>query len=909
MRKLFTLIALFAMVFAFGSHVFYANGNQPVVIETYLEDGTPIVNNVSTNKGRGEKYGFDSSGISANYDFAFYAVNGVVRDDLPENYQFTVRANMKITAIFHPHGRDNAADLRHVVVFADSNGYILDVQYVAAGGNASDLGIVTPDKPNAVVADPKWKTTNDVTSIEGINSNRVYYLQYELQGELDQVELLVLDASGSGMYDLNEVATLVANPTKEGVPFSHFADEDGNVLSTKLTYKFTIVKETIIEAVYSNDPAPTAPLVNMTDTLNLRSGHTSYVGQFELAAGYELVEYGFIISRSSDVLTLDSLGATIVPSNVHNGQTNEFLRSFPTDTYNSVRAYLIVFNTATSETEEFYSQNYNRTPESIGEASSILYNPDANNTGYAPKNVVLSGLEFRMNGTQITNTAGKGVTGNYFVMNSSSSNAVPRYEAHIEFDALFASDISFIIAPWTTTETGRLTKFSFQQLINTEWVDLIDLLPLVPDTVENTYLVEQQVTGGVFRIYTESILTSDSRVIVDEITIQNQPFTGPIHEIKYNVDGVLTSDMIAQGETITLVPTKANYIFAGWYLDSNFETEYVNGPLLQSQVLYAKFTPEIKTITFFYNGADGGEMPATIQAEFGSFVDLPVPTRTGYDFAGWGSETFATMYSDPYQVPSVNRNMYAKWDINDKGRTMLDADELSFPLSITEATTLTLSDEGSNGSSILWGSSNSSIINAATGAVVLPGETTSVTLTATLSLNGQTTVVTFDIEVFAADDEPFVPVVTTVNFVKVTTQYTTTSEDANTSFASQVTDDTNIKLFAIKGGTSNYMVLRTDDLFRMYGNKTDGNGNTLIIEMAEGYVITSITITYTVTNSATFSVKDDSDSSIGAIVSAVAKTGLNTQKIEIKNTHMTTGTVGQLKITGLSITYETVNPS
>ena len=92
-------------------------------------------------------------------------------------------------------------------------------------------------------------------------------------------------------------------------------------------------------------------------------------------------------------------------------------------------------------------------------------------------------------------------------------------------------------------------------------------------------------------------------------------------------------------------------------------------------------------------------------------------------------------------------------------------------------------------------------------------------------------------------------------------------------------------------------------MFRVYGNKTDGNGNTLVIEMNEGYIINSIMITYTITNSCTFSVVDSDGVSIGTVESGKAVTDLSTQKISIKNTHKTNSTVGQLRITGITITY------
>ena len=55
---------------------------------------------------------------------------------------------------------------------------------------------------------------------------------------------------------------------------------------------------------------------------------------------------------------------------------------------------------------------------------------------------------------------------------------------------------------------------------------------------------------------------------------------------------------------------------------------------------------------------------------------------------------------------------------------------------ITAETMLTLPDKGGNGSTITWGSSDSSVIDPMTGKVTLPAEgERKVTLTATLTLN------------------------------------------------------------------------------------------------------------------------------------------------------------------------------
>jgi hypothetical protein len=72
--------------------------------------------------------------------------------------------------------------------------------------------------------------------------------------------------------------------------------------------------------------------------------------------------------------------------------------------------------------------------------------------------------------------------------------------------------------------------------------------------------------------------------------------------------------------------------------------------------------------------------------------------------------------------------------------------------------------------------------------------------------------------------------------------------------------------------------------------------------MSAGYIITSINITYTVTNSATFELRDVTNTSLGPVQSGVIKV-VSTTKLSIQNTHETGGTVGQLRITAITITY------
>ncbi len=86
--------------------------------------------------------------------------------------------------------------------------------------------------------------------------------------------------------------------------------------------------------------------------------------------------------------------------------------------------------------------------------------------------------------------------------------------------------------------------------------------------------------------------------------------------------------------------------------------------------------------------------------------------------------------------------------LSDEQKQTIDAAAISLPASITEATTLTLSTLGTNGSTITWSSSNNAVIDPLTGVVTIPSPAQVITLTASI-VAGQLTAVTrtFDIVV------------------------------------------------------------------------------------------------------------------------------------------------------------------
>lgn len=714
-----------------------ASNNYTVSFETYLDNtqkGNPSPG--IPNKRRGEKITFSKSGLS-DYDFAFYAVNGVIRDDLPEDYQFTVRSNLKITAIFHKANR-GVSSLEHVVVFADSNGHILDVTYVIPGASATEPANL-PSKPNMVHSNPKWKTTSGITSLDDISSSRVYFLQYSVS-EGSTFKVTTNAVTDQANYEYNEVATLTANLENEGVPFSHYEDAKGHVLSTNRIYKFTVFKDITVNAVYGNEK-PSTPLVNMSDTLSLRGDNTtSYVGQFELSSGYELIEYGFVISRSSDVLTLESLGAKVIASNVHNGETREFLRTFENDAYNSIRAYLIVLNTTGEEAVEevIYSENYSGGQEA---AEGIIYQ-----TGFESSEGFEAGSNYQGNpttgninylwsfyfGTPSTNDSVSGSQSAQMRYYTTSGNENNFGYVKTDFELVGATKVTFS----ASTSSNLSLQVAYSSDLGVSWASPIDF-QLQREAITYEYIINTQDAVQLKFTLVSNNSSSGSKLFIDDVKVYGQ-VTSSLHEIKYNVDGVVTEEMIADNGSITYEPTKEDHDFVGWYyLDAENNQVDFSGPIIQSRTLYAKFEIQSRTITFHYNGADGGQMPATQVVQIGAQTVLPIPTRTGYVFLGWFNESLTTEFDDPYTMLTINKNMYAKWEQTDEGKVLDDLNSISLPSVITETTTLDLLEIGTNGSTITWSSTNETVINPISGVVTLPtDENTEVTLTATGVFNG-----------------------------------------------------------------------------------------------------------------------------------------------------------------------------
>lgn len=357
LKKTLFFTAFFTMMLIgwFSSPLFASgSGNITIQIQSIF-DAQNTIESQMTNQVRGSVVSIQPSSQS-DYAFSFWIVNGVVRPELPETHSFIVTSQMNLVAVFH-----KTTPLTHTVLFVDSNGKVLDTQFVLDGEAANEPStrstspITLPVKPGFDHAETKWMALDETTSLSNITSSRVYILQYEKSTETTHT-LTVHNGSGSDTYAYNQIATITANAAPEGQVFSHW-QEDGTIISTQATFSFTLLKDREIQAIFSATPVASLPRVIMSEGIGLRDGYRSFLGQFYVPAGYTLVEYGFLTKSDGPVADINTLGVVIKQSNKYNVQTKEFLMSLTNESHNGVRAYLAVKNSE-NNVEYYYSDNY-----------------------------------------------------------------------------------------------------------------------------------------------------------------------------------------------------------------------------------------------------------------------------------------------------------------------------------------------------------------------------------------------------------------------------------------------------------------------------------------------------------------------------------------------------------------------
>ena len=151
------------------------------------------------------------------------------------------------------------------------------------------------------------------------------------------------------------------------------------------------------------------------------------------------------------------------------------------------------------------------------------------------------------------------------------------------------------------------------------------------------------------------------------------------YKVTFNSQGGTTvpEQTIEHGEKVTKPadPTKAGYIFAGWYKEEACDNEwnFSSDTVTSTTTLFAKWTARTYTLTFDKGATDaivGTTISTTVT--FGEAVGpLPTgteaPSRPEYDFAGWATTSGATTVdftADTVWNTVDDGTVYAVWTKN-----------------------------------------------------------------------------------------------------------------------------------------------------------------------------------------------------------------------------------------------------
>ena len=171
--------------------------------------------------------------------------------------------------------------------------------------------------------------------------------------------------------------------------------------------------------------------------------------------------------------------------------------------------------------------------------------------------------------------------------------------------------------------------------------------------------------------YSDSELTNPytfNTMPAKNITLYAKWIDNGKRNIKYELDGgknnASNPDSYYIGNEIKLESgTKTGYSFLGWYTDSKYtkKIEKITSDMDEEIVLYAKWKINSYKITFDSNG---GSSISPIETNYNDTIKEPSnPTRTGYSFAGWYSNSELTNEYVFNKMPAENITLYAKWTI------------------------------------------------------------------------------------------------------------------------------------------------------------------------------------------------------------------------------------------------------
>ncbi|WDL95644.1 InlB B-repeat-containing protein [Alicyclobacillus sp. ALC3] len=219
---------------------------------------------------------------------------------------------------------------------------------------------------------------------------------------------------------------------------------------------------------------------------------------------------------------------------------------------------------------------------------------------------------------------------------------------------------------------------------------------LVPYETDATQPAPPTKTGYVFAgWYTDSTLQtafSFTTPITGSLTLYAK-WTPQQYTVSFNSNGgsSVSSESVAYNGYATQPtnPTKTGAVFQGWYTDPTFQNQFSFSTAITGSItLYAKWTPQQYTVNFNSNG--GSQVQYELVPYATDATAPPNPTKTGYVFAGWYTDsTLQTAFSFTTPITG-NVTLYAKWtpqqytvSFNSNGGTSVSSESVAYDSTAT----------------------------------------------------------------------------------------------------------------------------------------------------------------------------------------------------------------------------------
>ena len=167
-------------------------------------------------------------------------------------------------------------------------------------------------------------------------------------------------------------------------------------------------------------------------------------------------------------------------------------------------------------------------------------------------------------------------------------------------------------------------------------------------------------------------VTSSTTVSITAAQTLYAHWTANTYTVTFNANGGTTptaTKSVTYASTYGTLPTptKSGYSFAGWYTAASGGAQVTSSSTVSitaAQTLYAHWTARSFTVTF-NPGAKGSVDPTYTTVTYDStYGTLPTPTRAGYTFGGWwtNSDGTGTQITAATKVTiTANQTLYAKW--------------------------------------------------------------------------------------------------------------------------------------------------------------------------------------------------------------------------------------------------------